>query len=158
MRSAFPLFLLAHTQGLFIHQKNHPMQQTITQTQDDRLRLRAWWRGEARYRAANLADPDDRVANPFVSVPCFSRDEFCNKLSLPGWQNGTALHYQDLCFTRDGNNDHWYVYRGRTFVAVLAIQPIAAAGNLCPLIDRLLTTPEEVLANQDLPLSQLDDR
>jgi hypothetical protein len=121
------------------------MQQTIKLTQEDRLCLRAWWRGEARYRAANLPDSDDRAANPFVSVPCFSRDEFCNKLSLPGWRNGSALHYQDLCFMRDSNDDHWYVYRGRTFVAVLTLQPLAAAGNLDRLIDRLLDDDEDAI-------------
>ena len=121
------------------------MQQTIKLTQEDRLRLRAWWRGEARYRAANLADPDDSVDNPFVSVPCFSRDELCNKLSLPGWQNGTALHYQDICFMRDSSDDHWYVYHGRAFVAVLALQPIAAAGNLNNLVDRLLDGDDDAI-------------
>ena len=121
------------------------MEKTIKLTQEDRLRLRAWWRGEARYRAANLVDPDDRVGNPFVSIPCFSRDELCNKLSLPGWRIGTALHYQDICCTRDGSDGHWYVYRGRTFVAVLALQPIAAVGNLGTLVDRLLDGDDDAI-------------
>lgn len=124
------------------------MEQTINLTQEDRLRLRAWWRGEARYRAAHLADSDDSIANPFVSVPCFSRDELCNKLSLPGWRSGTALHYRDHCFMRDGNNDHWYVYRGRTFVTVLTLQPIAAAGNLDRLVDRLLDDDQDAIPEQ----------
>jgi len=121
------------------------MNQTIKHAQEDRLRLRAWWRGEARFRAANLADPDHRTGNPFVSVPCFSRDELCNKLSLPGWQNGTGLHYQDLCFMRDHNDDLWYISRSRNFVATLALRPIAAAGNLGTLVDRLLDSDDEAV-------------
>jgi len=119
------------------------MEKTTTLTQEQRLQLRAWWRGEARFRTANFLDQDARMDDCFFPVPCFSRDEFCNKLSLPGWRNGTALHYQDLCFTLDGNDDHWYVYRGRTFIAVVTLRSIAATGNLARLVDQLLDADEE---------------